>query len=133
MKLFKNTSATLVLVAFSFFTNAAHCLELKQQTLEEKVALSELVFIGKIKKIIKNTQDFGYDLAIVEPIETLKGTPAKDIRITFNGTIPEAQPNCCKTRESYLFFVSKNPKGDYYPVNDRYGVYPLSDDMKYKK
>jgi len=130
MTILKKTLLTVILAAFSIFMSSASCYELKQQSLEEKASKSEFVFIGSVTRIIKNTQNFGYDLAIITPVEALKGAPPKDIRIIFNGTIPEDQPNCCTPGNTYLFFVSKNPKGDYYPVNGRYGIYPLSTIIK---
>lgn len=126
MKTLKNMALALALSGFSGFMSQAYCFELKKQSLEEKVSKSELVFIGTVTKTIRNPQDFGYDLALITPVEILKGSPAQEIRVTFNGSIPEAQPNCCNIGKLYLFFVSKNPKGDYYPVNGRYGIYPLT-------
>ncbi|WP_434702521.1 hypothetical protein J3P85_16570 [Pseudomonas sp. Z1-12] len=126
MKNLKIISITTAFAAMSFITSSAFCLELKKMSLEDKVSLSELVFIGVVTKTQKNSQDFGYDLAITQPIEVLKGNSSEVIKIAYNGTIPEAHPNCCEVGKSYLFFVSKNPKGDYYPVNARYGVYPLN-------
>ncbi|MFL7963360.1 hypothetical protein ACEI36_14105 [Pseudomonas kielensis] len=126
MKNLKIILGTTTFAAMSFLTSSAFCLELKKMSLEDKVSSSDLVFIGLVTKTQRNSQDFGYDLAITQPIEVLKGNPSEDIKIAYNGTIPEAQPNCCEVGKSYLFFVSKNPKGDYYPVNGRYGVYPLN-------
>lgn len=125
MKNVMGKSLTAAFFITSFFATSAFSLELKKWPLEEKVASSDFVFIGSVVKIIKNNQDFGYDLAVTTPTEVLKGTPPAEVNIIFNGSIPENQPSCCDTGKSYLFFVSKNPKGDYYPVNGRYGVYPL--------
>lgn len=114
----------------SLFASPVFSLELRKWSLEEKVASSEFVLIGSVVKIIKNNQDFGYDLAVVTPTEILKGNPSTEIKVIFNGSIPENQPSCCDVGRTYLFFLSKNPKGDYYPVNGRYGVYQFGDAKK---
>ncbi|MDF3202963.1 hypothetical protein P3C29_30180 [Pseudomonas sp. 1912-s] len=127
MKTLTKAYTILTALFLSTISNSAFCLNLRQFPLEEKVKSSELVIVGTITKVIKNSQDFGYDLAVVSPTIVLKGVPPKEIKVTFNGTIPEAQPDCCEIGKRYLFFVSKNPSGDYYPVNGPYGTYKLDE------
>lgn len=113
---------------FTAFVNTGLAVQLNELTLEEKVARSELVIIGDVSKTLKNTADFGYDVAIVTPITVLKGTVTTPIRVAFNGPIAEARPDCCDLGGRYVFFITKNPKGDYYPVNGPLGIYRVDQD-----
>lgn len=125
MKFYNRPFNAFVFLLACGMSHCARSLELRELSLDEKVASSEIVMIGSVKKIIKNTQDFGYDLAITVPTTVLKGTPPKEIKFAFNGSISEMHSDCCETGKSYLFFISKNTDGDYNSVNGRYGVYSL--------
>ncbi|NER66659.1 hypothetical protein G3436_25885, partial [Pseudomonas sp. MAFF212427] len=75
------------------------------------------VIIGDVSRPLEHTGDFGYDVAVITPVNILKGIVSSDIRVAFNGPVSESRPRCCEKGGRYLFFIAKNPSGDYYSIN----------------
>ncbi|MBV6288534.1 hypothetical protein [Pseudomonas aegrilactucae] len=116
-----------ILVIFLSFSliGIASAFQVNEITLDEKVARSELVIIGDVISTLRHTGDFGYDVAVITPFTVLKGTVSSDIRVAFNGTLSESRPRCCEKGGRYLFFIAKNPSGDYFSINGPYGIFRI--------
>lgn len=104
----------------------AYAGNLQKLSLEDRVSKSELVIIGKVSQIIRNTDGFGSDIALIKPENVLKGQAVQYIRFAFNGSIAESHSECCVIGGRYLLFMGRNKNGDYYSVNGRHGVYLLT-------
>jgi len=115
---------TAFLSLFSFIGTTS-AFQVNELTLDEKVARSELVIIGDVSRTLAHTGDFGYDVAVITPVNILKGIVSSDIRVAFNGPVSESRPRCCEKGGRYLFFIAKNPSGDYYSINGPFGIFRI--------
>ncbi|NWB95764.1 hypothetical protein HX882_07685 [Pseudomonas gingeri] len=116
----------LYLIGWLLTVQLASAGELQELSLDERVSKSELVIIGKVRQVVRNTDGFGSDVALVTSENVLKGQAAQEIRFAFNGSIVESHSECCVVGGRYLLFMARNKEGEYYSVNGRYGVYMLT-------
>jgi len=97
--------------------------QLPRFSLEEKVAQSDVVLIGRVVAMRPENRVETY--ATVKVVEVLKGTVKGNVRFLAKGGISEMEPDCCDVGANYLFFLKKDGSGIYFAVNGRYGVYKL--------
>lgn len=119
--------STLIICALCF-SEVGLCNKYKELSLAKKVEYSDLVLIGKVISVTSKKCIGMSSCASVVIRSTLKGAPAKDIEIMFDGPIAESDPLCCKVGSTYLMFL-KNVKGKYYQsTNGPYGIYLTNTD-----
>lgn len=131
MAIISMKNGILCLVGWLLTVQLASAGDLQQLSLDERVSRSELVIIGKVRQIVRNTDGFGSDIAQVTSESVLKGQAEHEIRFAFNGSIVESHSECCVVGGRYLFFMARNKKGEYYSVNGRYGVYALTPERRH--
>lgn len=105
--------------------------EVKEKSLEEKVAASSLVLFGTI--LDTDADGFGsythlgtsggQRVALVRVDKVLKGSAGDTVRLVYARGIAESDLACCRVGAHYLFFLEANSLGMLESVNGRFGAY----------
>jgi hypothetical protein len=127
VRLCASTAANaLILAVVLALPGSAFANRIPNVPLERKVALSDVVFIGRVTSETGNARGApGETFATVEPMTILKGTPPKIVEVLVRGMIAEQNPSCCVQGRSYLFFLKRLSGAKYQSVNGPFGVYPM--------
>jgi hypothetical protein len=98
-------------------------VEWQRLSFDEMVKRSDLVFVGKATRV-EGTAFFAYaDVRVFTP---LKGDRTlTSVRVAIRAGIAEGDPDCCKKRKSYVFFLVKGDDGTYHSANGPFGVVEL--------
>jgi hypothetical protein len=126
----------ILLALFSTYLSAN---QLQELSLEQKVAASDLVVIGKVKRIF-STSD-AKRRAVISILHTLKGDKFIDVvvgpsptvvhlsdRLGSNFTLPHSTTYLAESEPSwkrgvvFLLFLKKSDINSFYPVNESFGV-----------
>ena len=112
----------LLMPAFAVFAN-----QLRELSLEAKVAKSDAVFIGRVISVQANYAggDGRNEYSLVAVENSLKGRPSGTVFIESKGSISELNLLCCEVGANYLFFMQKAKNGSFISVNGPFGVYKL--------
>lgn len=122
-----NVLTTLLMVVIGLSSDSAVANIVPDMPLEKKVALSDVVFIGRsISGSPAHAADKLGDLfATVEPTTILKGKPPRIVEVLVRGMIAEQNPSCCMRGRSYLFFLKRVQGAKYRSINGPFGIYPM--------
>lgn len=116
----------LLAVAMAAFAGPNLANQAMDRPLEEKVAASDIVFLGTVqqldyappsgKKVVGRT-------ALVHVDTPLKGNPKGDVLVAYDTGEWELSPECCDMGRVYLFFLRKAPNGTYVSAAGQFGIY----------
>lgn len=112
-------------IILALTANSPSASQITELPLEQRVAASELVIIGKVSRIKEGSGIQLYDLAEVTPKTILKGEITGTINVAFNSGLYEENGDCCEAGETYILFLSKSPSGNFHTVNSPYGSYKV--------
>lgn len=124
--------------------------EIRQKALSEKVAISDVIFVGKVKGLAAPTEAAPgvHQYADVEVEQVLKGSEIEpSVRVVTRGFSSEENMLCCAIEERYIFFVRhgynvfagsgdelrvvRDGIGSYYSsVNGPYGSYLITSEKR---
>jgi hypothetical protein len=95
---------------------------LREPTLAEKMARSELVVIGTVNRT-SGRPGLGSDgMATLTVLTTLKGEASEVIIVSTSSTVAELDPRCCEVGATYLMFLRAGSGGRYQSVSGGYGI-----------
>jgi hypothetical protein len=120
------SAVTFALAAILGLTSQMHAFAnyLRNEPLEKKISLSDIVFIGRA--VSNNIEDSSSErFSLVEVGTVLKGSPPKTLQVLIQGMIAEQNPNCCSPGKIYLFFLKHLSGNKYQSVNGPFGIYPM--------
>jgi hypothetical protein len=120
----KRTLQTFVLLSALIFVGVASCNDVKEINLIEKAKLSDIVVVGDVVDLAECNSSNDC-VATISVYKSLKGTESGNLSFRYRGEIPELDPECCKERFRYLFFLRKGVDGIYVSTNGKFGVYEL--------
>jgi hypothetical protein len=102
--------------------------QVKEMSLEEKSAKSDLVIIGQVEELDCCASAEGSRmerLAAVRVETSLKGGRKEQVKVRYRSGIAEFDPDCCELGKRYVFFLKLGRDGIYQSVNARFGIYAV--------
>jgi hypothetical protein len=118
-----HTSSRTAVALFCLALGAAAIANVTPRySLEKKVALSDLVVIGRAVSVA-SFRSGGFVSVHVDTY--LKGSSSSQIDVITRGPIAEQNLKCCVVGKTYLFFLKQLPNRKYLSVNGPFGVYPM--------
>lgn len=108
---------------------AALPVELNKKFIDQMVAESDLIMIGKVEAL--SSSDTSADqLAQVRGIYGIKGLA--DVTLIYRTGIRELDPDCCEVGKTYLLFLRRQPNGLFVTVGGRQGAIEASSESRAK-
>jgi len=104
----KRISSALLALVILYTQSPSFARELREYTLKQKVEASDMIFVGNVLAIERPKQktEGVKAFAVVSVTESIKGAEqGKELRFVVEGSIAEANPDCCLVGSDYLFFA----------------------------
>lgn len=93
-----------------------------EKSLDERVAMSDLVAIATVLRVDKNGCRKDFSCAHLRVTRSLKGPKVDEIVLLVDGPVAELDPACCVTGSTYLLFLQSVGTGVYGSTNGPFGA-----------
>ncbi len=116
----RNRLLAFVVIALGLaFPGAVGALVLNKKTMDQMVAESDLIMIGRVESL-SVAPPYGDGIAQIRGVAAVKGLA--DVTLVYRTGMTELNPDCCEIGKSYLFFLRRQPGGEYFTVGGRQGA-----------
>jgi hypothetical protein len=118
----KRLSSIAILAALAFSV-AGKANIVVEPTFQEKIDLSELVFIGTVTDVSHGGRRGFNSTATLSALVILKGQNISTIVVDTYNAIDELDPHCCEVGATYMMFLRPSGTvGSYIPVRGHFGT-----------
>lgn len=96
----------LAALSIAMIASAAESRDLRRMCIQERVAASDAVFVGKVLALAEPEQETAgvNKYAIVQVQDTFKGSLPERVNFVVSGYSAESNPACCEPGDTYIFF-----------------------------